>query len=79
MATIANVLQYNQLNVAFRRSFNENNLAALNHVVARVITISLADRRDTFVWDLLQQHQFTVSSTYRTLVAPNIVSRNHPI
>jgi hypothetical protein len=78
-ATLANVLQYNQLNVAFRRSLNENNLAALNQVVARVFTISLADQRDTFVWDLLQQGQFTVSSMYRALVAPNIVSRNHPI
>jgi hypothetical protein len=58
-ATITNVLQYNQLNVAFCWSLNENNLAALNQVVARVFTISLGDRRDTFVWDLLQQCQFT--------------------
>ena len=67
-ATVANVLQHNQLNMAFRRSLNVNNLAALNQVVARVFTISLADRRDTFVWDLLQQCQFTVSSMYMALV-----------
>jgi hypothetical protein len=78
-ATVADVLQYNQLNVDFRRSLSENNLASLNQVVARVFTISLADRRDVFVWDLLQQGQFTINSMYRALVAPNIVSRNHPI
>jgi hypothetical protein len=65
--------------VAFRRSFNENNLVALNQVVARVLTISLADQRDMFAWDILQQGQFTISSMYRALVVPNIVSRNHPI
>jgi hypothetical protein len=78
-ATVADVLQYNQLNVDFRRSLSENNLASLNQVVARVFTISLADRRDVFVWDLLQQGQFTINSMYRALVARNIVSRNHPI
>jgi hypothetical protein len=33
----------------------------LNQVVVRVFTIRLTDRKVTFVWDLLQQDQFTVN------------------
>jgi hypothetical protein len=58
---------------------DENNLTVLNQLIARVVTISLNDQRDVFVGDLLQQDQFIVSSMHRTLVAPNIVSINHPI
>jgi hypothetical protein len=77
-ATLSIVLRFDQLNVAFHRSLNENNLAALNQISARTLNASLTVRRNIFVWDLLQQGQFTIISMYRSLVAPNIVSRNHP-
>jgi hypothetical protein len=55
--------------VAFRRSLVGNNLQAWHHLVAKIVNAQLIDKRDTFMWSLKQNGQFTVRSMYNALIA----------
>ena len=78
-ATVSTVLRSNPLNVAFRRSLVGNNLQAWLHLIAKVVNVQLTDQKDTFLWTLKQNSQFTVRSMYRALVAPLAVPYNNII
>ena len=64
-ASVATVLGATPLNISFRRSLVGNNRIAWLDLVARVMSIQLSDRKDTFVWLLTQHGSFTVQSIYK--------------
>jgi hypothetical protein len=68
-ATMTTVLRSNPLNVAFRRSLVSNNLHAWHHLVAKIVNVQLTDQRDTFMWYVKQNGQFTIRSMYNALIA----------
>jgi hypothetical protein len=45
-----------------------NNLTLWYMLVARVVHISLNDVQDKFVWDLLQNGNFTINSMYKAII-----------
>ena len=65
---IANVLSTIPLNVSFRRALIGDRLRKWIFLVTEVVTYSLNDQNDTFVWLLNKTKQFTVSSMYNNIM-----------
>ena len=76
-ASVATVLGATPLNISFRRSLVGNNRIAWLDLVARVMSIQLSDRKDTFC--LVANPTWLLHGTIyiQALVAPNIVPRKH--
>jgi hypothetical protein len=59
------------LNISFRRCLVGNNLNLWYKLIASVAHIRLNDVEDNFIWGLLQNGDFSVSSMYRALILDN--------
>jgi hypothetical protein len=66
--TVANVLSYAPLNISFRRVLNGNKWMDWSHLCRRLMTISLVNEQDKFVWNLTTSGIFTVKSMYEDLM-----------
>lgn len=63
-ATVSKVMSASLLNISFRRSLVDNNLAQWHQLVARISTVVLVDGTDYFKWPLTKSGFFTVRSMY---------------
>jgi hypothetical protein len=66
--TVANVLSYAPLNISFRQVLNGNKWMDWSHLCRRLMTISLVNEQDKFVWNLTTSGIFTVKSMYEDLM-----------
>jgi hypothetical protein len=64
------------LNISFQRCLVGNNLNLWYKLIASVAHIRLNDVEDNFIWGLLQNGDFSVSSMYRALILDNRVMYN---
>jgi hypothetical protein len=72
-ATVAQVLSTTPLNVSFRRSLTDNYLLAWYHLVSKVVSISLSNDKDVFVWNLQKSGNFSVRSLYTSIIQCGVV------
>jgi hypothetical protein len=66
--SVATVFHTILLNISFRRGLLGNNLNQWYMLMARVAHIRLNDVHDRFVWGLIQNGNFSVSSMYKALI-----------
>jgi hypothetical protein len=74
--SVASVFHTIPLNNSFQRGLVGNNLNQWYRLVAGVVHIRLSEVQDRFVWDLIQNDNFAVSSMYKALIMDTRVMHN---
>lgn len=67
-ATVAQVLQSVPLNISFRRALVGDNLKQWLTLVESLMSISLNEERDVFLWGLTKNKTYTVNSLYNDIM-----------
>jgi hypothetical protein len=73
---VASVFRTISLNISFRRGLVGNNLNQWYRLVARVAHIRLNEVHDRFIWDLIQNDNFSISSMYKALILDTRIMHN---
>jgi hypothetical protein len=68
MATVADVLSSNPINIHFRRALTGTKWVRWLHLVERLMDVTLNDNDDVFLWNLTNTKVFTVKSLYLDLM-----------
>jgi hypothetical protein len=74
--SVASVFRTIPLNNSFQRGLVGNNLNQWYRLVAGVVHIRLSEVQDRFVWDLIQNDNFAISSMYKALIMDTHVLHN---
>jgi len=64
------VLQNNEVNLTFRRSFGIARIEEWQNMLSQVNEIRLQDEPDTVTWALEKNGKFTTTSLYKALIFP---------
>ena len=72
-AYVATVLQYNPLNVQFRRTLAGNRWKAWLHLVRRLMDVHLSQQPDQLRWKLTKNGEFSVKSMYMDVINSNSI------
>ncbi|KAG0529542.1 hypothetical protein BDA96_05G107500, partial [Sorghum bicolor] len=73
--TVHDVLQNNEVNLTFRRSFGIAEIEEWENMLSQVNEIKLQDEPDTVTWALEKNGKFTTASLYKALIFPGEENR----
>jgi hypothetical protein len=78
-ATVDDVLSTTPLNVSFQWALVGHNLQTWYALVEKVLTTSLTNDKDVFIWNLHKSGTFSTQTMYIALISDGIIPRKCPI